>query len=120
MRPLLVALIIGLSAGFITLSVASNNEVKTLTTVLDCAASKDINEFLLTKYGEKPVVQAEGKIDALIKKDKIVEAVNQTVIYFNKDTATFTVVAVFLEDKMSCILTSGFDFKPYTPPGLVL
>jgi len=119
MRSLLIALILGLSAGFITVSLASN-EVKTLTTVLDCAASKDINEFLLTKYGEKPVVQAEGKVDALVKKNTIVEAANQTVIYFNKDTSTFTVVAVFLEDKMSCILTSGFDFKPYTPPGMNL
>ena len=90
---------------------AEEPEVKKLATMNECAEWKTVNKLLMNAYGERPFVIAEGFLNVLTTED-IKKAAHRLVIYLNQETTTFTIVSLFIEDEMACILSSDKNFRP--------
>jgi len=75
-----------------------------------CDVSEKVYSSLLTQYGEKPLAMGDGQVFST-GLDSVVDG--KTIIFVNPKTFDFTVVMQFV-DGVSCILTSGHNFTPYT------
>lgn len=94
-------------------------EVKKLASLHDCTNWKDLNSVLVQQFNEKPLVIATGLLD-VIGNNEIFSAEHQLMIYVNSEDYTYTVLAVFEQDGIACILSSGDDFRPFVPSGIQL
>ena len=75
-----------------------------------CDVSENVFGSLIAQYGEKPLASGDGQVFSS-SLDAVVDG--QTIIFVNPKTFDFTVVMQFV-DGISCILTSGKNFTPYT------
>lgn len=90
---------------------AEEHLVQKLATVNECAEWKTVNRILMETYGEAPFVIADGVIRAVIP-GEIQKTKHRMLIYFNQETTTFSIVSLFVEEDMACIINSGNNFRP--------
>lgn len=64
-----------------------------------CGKFSDIQEVIIMKYGEKPLL-------SLVEKNGI-----QLILYANPKTNTWTVVAMDVLKDMGCLIDSGTNLK---------
>jgi hypothetical protein len=85
-------------------------ELLAFYTTTFCDVSENVFGSLIAQYGEKPLAMGDGQVFSS-SLGAVVEG--QTIIFVNPKTFDFTVVMQFA-DGISCILTSGENFTPYT------
>jgi len=90
---------------------AEEPKVQKLATLNDCSEWKIVNRILMETYGETPFVIADGVISAVIP-GEIQKTKHRMLIYFNKETTSFSIVSLFVEEDMACIINSGNNFRP--------
>lgn len=90
-----------------------------LPTAHECTRWENVNELLVLEFGEIPFVAAEGLVD-IVTPQELVSTEHQLVIYVNPKTFTYSIVAIFIEDGMACILSSGGNFRPIQSNGTQL
>lgn len=81
-----------------------------LSHVMTCYEPEKLQEVLLKKYGERPVIVAAGAVrvtpEIIITEDVV------TTLYINMKDRTFTVTVS--DGNLECVQSTGTDFKSYT------
>lgn len=80
----------------------------------DCEPYKAFNELFEEKYGEKKLALGLGTVFVIDEHpSNTYPAQGIMAIWTNQDSGTFSITVTF-EDTMTCLLTSGSGFEPYT------
>lgn len=105
----------------LTVSAAAKEEpdIQLMPSVFDCMNISLVDIALKERFGELPLATGLGKLSVVTPTD-IEEANNITIIYVNPETLTFSIVAVFTQEQMACIITTGNNFKPFVKDGIEL
>lgn len=83
-------------------------------TSTSCEPYEVLNEMFEEKYSEKKLALALGTVFVIDgHPDNTYPAPGIVAIWTNQDTGTFSITVTF-EDTMTCLLTSGSGFEPYT------
>lgn len=80
----------------------------------NCEPYEQISELLEEKYSEKKLALAWGTVFVIDDHpDNTYPAQGIVSIWTNQDSGSFSITVTF-EDTMTCLLTSGVGFEPYT------
>lgn len=106
-----LALILFVTLGLAGVARAQQDPVSTLTMPLTapCYLTKDADMLLKKRHGEVAFAQGES----VIWNSKLEDYIEVTTkIYVNPETFSFTVAYEMVEDGVTCIVTTGNDFRP--------
>lgn len=100
---------------FVTLGLAGvahsqqESELLTMPVTAPCYLTKDADILLKKRHGEVSFAQGES----VIWNSKIEDYIEVTTkIYVNPETFSFTVAYEIVEDEITCIVTTGVNFRP--------
>jgi hypothetical protein len=101
---------------FVTLGLAGvaraqqDPELLTMPLTAPCYLTKDAEQLLKKEHGEIAFAQGES----VIWNSKIEDYINVTTkIYVNPETFSFTVAYDVVEDGVTCVVTTGNNFRPH-------
>ena len=97
-----------LCSGLINVAQAQEADL-TFPVSAPCYETKEAERILTTDYGQIPFAEGESVV-LNSKLDEFIEA--QTIIYVNPETFSFTIAIEIVEDGMTCLTSSGVEFRP--------
>lgn len=98
-----------------TATPATANNISQLFSRSWCNDTLNIYKNSWEQFEETPLFVGQGVIDILLTDGTISPELGAFTVYVNQDTGTFAATMTF-EDNMTCVLTAGSNFTPYTGP----
>lgn len=113
MKNIFLATIVTLKTAFV--ANISFAETWSLYSVTECSETETLFNNISKRYQETPLANGVGSIQYFNNQEQIESNAGIFTFWVNQDSGTFAVTLTF-RDGVSCLLTEGIGFEPYTGP----